>query len=349
MTMNQNQNRYFKNLFWLICMAGLSYDGVFYVVSNIQAYLDYEVVTQIKVVNVNQLTFPAITFCFTHMDYYGLHLGATLVSQANLSEVLLWCFFEEEHNNCSIDKFEYIPVDTGPFYNTFYHCFRFNGGKKENVLTSSRIGIWSGLIIALNMSTTTQTYFHISGNSETTSWTDLKNIVEKKEVGKFVTVEMKQTVDTKLPQPYSKCDDNITADTSEFTGQIINILNNTYSQKQCYEICYSKYINKYIADNNLDPRVAYQNLKFDYIGNCSNVCPLECNTTTFDFIRSESRSKPDVLIMNFFYSDRKYLQISQIPKASMCELISNIILGLLFELSIFTIYKLLSCILEIFI
>ena len=71
-------------------MIGLTYGGVFYVVSNIQAYLDYEVVTQIKVVNVNQLTFPAITFCFTHMEYAGSYPGATLVSQTNLSEVLLW-------------------------------------------------------------------------------------------------------------------------------------------------------------------------------------------------------------------------------------------------------------------
>jgi hypothetical protein len=84
--------------------------------------------------------------------------------------------------------------------------------------------------------------------------------------------------------------------------------------------------------------------QFDYKGNCSKMCPLECASTSFDIIKNEITLNPNdtnVLNILFFYSDRKYTEITQTVKVTGADFISNVggVLGLFLELSFFSAYR----------
>ena len=82
-------------------------------------------------------------------------------------------------------------------------------------------------------------------------------------------------------------------------------------------------------------------MSFDYEGNCSRKCPLECEQTTFDVSIGEVAFDVNVLNINFFYLDRHYTDISQVVKTSAADLIANTggVLGLFLELSFLSVYR----------
>ena len=339
-------NNLFRKFFWLICMAGLTYGGVYYVISNVQSYQAFEVVTQIEVKYQDKMTFPAITFCVLQMDF-GDYFTATIDHQANFSQVFVACMFETWTNGCNPDDFEYTPIYSVAF-DLLYQCYKFNSGKKKQIFTGSRVGIYSGLVIEFNVSISEQIYYFVGDNNVEPIFTELNNIVQKKEDGKFVSIEIKKTVDNKLPEPFSDCTEKINSETSDLVKQITE-KNITYRQKNCYDLCFNKYLDDFAATYQVNKGMAYLLVDFDYSGNCSGKCPLECDTTSFEIFRTESRSSLNILLMNFYYSDHKYTEIMQIEKTSMADLISNAggVLGLFLELSFFTLYRLINAFFDI--
>ena len=79
------------------------------------------------------------------------------------------------------------------------------------------------------------------------------------------------------------------------------------------------------------------------------MCPFECSSTTFDIFQNEIEYDNSSLYMNFFYSDLKYTEITQSVKTTQTDLISNTggVLGLFFELSFISIYRLINFVLEL--
>ena len=78
----RNENKCLK-LMWLILFIFGSSGGIYTVIKVINDYLDYEVVTSIKVFNEIPAKFPAVTFYFLRNN------------QANISlnEILFRCYF----------------------------------------------------------------------------------------------------------------------------------------------------------------------------------------------------------------------------------------------------------------
>ena len=98
----RNENKCLK-IMWLILFIFGSSGGIYTVIKVVNDYLDYEVVTSIKVFNEIPAKFPAVTF-------YLLRNNKAKIS---LNEILFKCYFNSLECNSSDfetiqDKFGYI-------------------------------------------------------------------------------------------------------------------------------------------------------------------------------------------------------------------------------------------------
>jgi len=79
---------------------------------------------------------------------------------------------------------------------------------------------------------------------------------------------------------------------------------------------------------------------------------LECTSTTFDIIENDiNLRETNSLNMLFFYSDRKYTEITQSVKVTFADFISNTggVLGLFMELSFVSAYRFIILIFDLII
>lgn len=322
----------------LCCLIALSVACILFIARNGTDYLANDVVTQIKVVESEDLsmTFPAITFCLIQFLPTESLLEMNLISHK--LGVIKQCFFDFE-NICSFEDFESIPIYASPTDQTL-DCYKFNGGKSGPKLSTAKAGITSGLTIAFDLPNDTFLYYIVADNKVNPIWTEFINQSDQKD-GLQVNVNIQKTVDVKLPEPYSPCIDNINSQTSYLVQQIIE-QNMTYRKKDCYELCFQKYLKAYAKTQNMTIRVAYNSLRFDYKGNCSQICPLECTAELFAVSTTEFKSVNRFLTLLFFYSDRKYTRISQTVKTTLADFVSNTggVLGLFLEISFLSFYRL---------
>jgi hypothetical protein len=181
--------------------------------------------------------------------------------------------------------------------------------------------------------------FKVHDNNEKPSFHELDNVIEQ-DNGKVVLVEIKKTIETKHSLPYSNCTENIHSETSHLVGKILQ-QNITYRQRNCHDLCLTKYIDNFSGSQKLtnDQAVNLSN-DFDFKRSCSKLFPLECTSTSFGLILNEM-NYPELLRINFYYSDRKYTEITQSVKVTGADFISNTggVLGLFLELSFLSAYR----------
>jgi hypothetical protein len=152
-----------------------------------------------------------------------------------------------------------------------------------------------------------------------------------------------------LPEPYSPCTEKINAGTSFLVKEIIQ-QNITYTQKFCYDICFNKYLKEYAVNEGISNYEAYWRLSFDYKGNCSQLCPLECRSTLFEIFQTEVSSPVGhSLSMGFYFNDRKYTEILQIIKTTQADLIANTggVLSLFLNFSFTSVYRVVVFVLDV--
>jgi hypothetical protein len=153
---------------------------------------------------------------------------------------------------------------------------------------------------------------------------------------KMVQVRMKKTVNIQLPQPYSPCSDTLNVGTSFLVKELLQ-QNITYRKKNCFQLCHDKFLDEYAAVNNVTYLEAFDGFGFDYRGNCSHLCPWECQSSIFEIFQHEEiwKDEKESLLVNFFFSDLEYTKILQTVKTTSADLISNTggVLGLFLELS----------------
>jgi len=325
-----------KKVFWFSCMITLVVLCSIIVERNYRSFQSNEVVTQIKNIYSNDITFPAVTFYIE-----------------GFRDKFVGCFFESTQHPCKIDEFEIVQIDFPLNNRSSLVGYKFNGGKnssnyKTNVLESSKIGIMSGLSIELNSSVSDTLWFHVGENTAKPLFFEF-DVIKLNQKGKAVYVQFKKIVDIKLPKPYSNCIEVIDSETSHLVKQILEN-NVSYRQEHCYEMCYYLYLEKYATLQNMSKTEAYVTFSFDYKGNCSHLCPLECSSTSFAVNQAESESSENdrrITSINFYYSERKYTVISQTVKTEVADFVSSNggVLGLFLELSFLSAYR---CIIFIF-
>ena len=229
-------NSLVKKLFWLSCTVVLVYYSIFLSYLNLLAYQANDVVTQVKVIDNQTLTFPAVTICL--IEYYFRYSPySSELKIPKMNDAFVYCYFDNLQNQFKLEDFEYVPIYAGPFWDKNFDCYKFNGrGSGSEIRTSTKFGWNSGLNLYFNL-TKNQTLFYYIGDTDVQpTERDLTKQVQQN-VDKRIYIELKKSVDIKLPKPYSNCTDNINTETSHLVREIIQ-KNITYRQKYCYELCY---------------------------------------------------------------------------------------------------------------
>ncbi len=334
----------FKKIFWLMFLIILFPLCLFYIDMNFREFYQYDVVTQIKNKENETLTFPAITLCL--VDYnYSVNLNQTpyLIEQfetRDLNDILLQCNFEDRE--CSKNDFEHFTLYFQ--YETIesqLNCYKFNGGKdasnnQKEILQSTQFGGLSGLILKFYMFKRDFIFYHIGDHNIRPLLSELTKNVQP---GKNVNVGFKRTIDIKLPEPYSRCKADINQGYSHFVKKMLEN-NQAYRKINCYDLC----LNEYASDRNISKKNRYK-MKFNYQGNCSQYCPLECSSNIFEIsedINTLDGDASNFLWINFFYIDNQYIELNQTVKTSVADLVSKTggLLSLFLDLSLLRSYQL---------
>ena len=334
-------NSLFKKAFSLIAFIALFASCMFYVDDSVRSFQANDVVTQIKMIDDQTMTFPAVTFCVTEYSHNPLNF-----TSKDFSSKIIDCTFDSQTCHASI-YFKHVRLT---FSTQKLDCYSFNSGSNR-ILSSKGVGFGSGLSIAFNLSGWEKLGFAVHDNNEIPTFAELHDVVEQ-DGREMILVQMKKTIETKEPFPYSNCSGNIHSETSHLVGKILQ-QNITYRQRDCYDLCLTGYIDNYPGLQKLTNREALNlSNNFDFKGNCSKLCPLECTSTTFEISKNEFKlgpSDPIQLRIIFYYSDRKYTEITQSIKMKLSDFISNAggLLGLFLDLSFFSAYRFIIVLLDL--
>ena len=218
-------------------------------------------------------------------------------------------------------------------------------------------------------------YFKIMINDH-----DLKpQLVETDEIvtsGSHVNLRLSKLIDSKLSEPFNKCQIDLETDTNEILHYIISKTGYRYDQTYCYQLCHFEHIfmscNCSLPSSDEITNFKYclkkdkffiqhcfadefKRIDFDFESQCSLRCPLKCVTTSYklksqyleskiefdEFAESDLAIKKrikewinvtDVSVediikktfsMSIFFKDFKYTAITQIPKSTVPDLVSN--------------------------
>jgi hypothetical protein len=347
-----NTKSFFKKIFGLVSFIALAAACLFYVTQNVKDYNENNLVTIIKVKENESLTFPAITLCFHQLIFIPNSTNSTLLT-TNISDVLNECFFEIPNNKCSSDDFEYFQVNILRRDNKSYDCYKFNGGKnatgyKAPIRKTSKFGRSTGLTIRANLPKNGLFVYYIGENSVRPTFHELSNIVQPE---KLVHIGFRNTIDIKLPEPFSLCKNTIKPGDSYFVKAILD-QNITYRKSYCYNLCLQEYA---IKRNVSVYNVYYMDKSFNYEVECSRFCPMECTSNTFEIHQNEveiiGRTNSYYLTANFFFIENKYTEITQLVKITEADLVSNTggVMGLFLDISFYHVYRFFAYICDIFI
>ena len=315
------------------------------------------------------MTFPSVTLCMYRFDS-----GISTTYELN-DEVLILCKYGPSHY-CKVSDFVNYSIwyEISNTDKLEMNCYKFNSGKnaigqQSRILNSTRVGEGSGLTIILNITLESIVHYHISDNAAQSAVAELSHVLQPRT---YNVMRIKKSIDEKLGPPYNPC---IKKDSEKsFQSYILKEMvekNVTYRQVNCYDLCYRKFIQALaIAKNISELEARYLNVRFDLKAKCNHLCPYECRTVHFDW--SENRQEINVQLLNYLeqvflnkstvyrkenlltalfeYESLKYTQISQIPKMTFVDLVSNTggVLGVFLELSFFSVYRMLYFLIEKF-
>jgi len=270
-------------IMWLILFALFSTVGTYMVYSTINNYLKYEVVTKLEVIYQKPAEFPAITISNLRNPK----------KEIKLQDAILVCTFNDE----LCDEKDFETINNYGFYSyKFKRNYSMNAGPFNGLLLlfylgnekSDGIGLDGIQIIVHNHSSDSGFYLGSSDKGSAAS------------PGYATNFEIKRIYSFKLNEPFSSClKDTVSINSfdSDLYRYILQSTNYSYNQKDCFEYCKGREINKYLnITNEIDHwksiitkrlknfnslelfKVTKQN--FDKI--CSKECPLECDSVKYD-------------------------------------------------------------------
>ena len=231
----RNENKCLK-LMWLILFLFGSSGGIYTVIKVINDYLDYEVVTSIKVYNEIPAKFPAVTFFLLRNNTANL----------SLDKILVTCFFNDI--SCNSSDFETIQDKFG------YISYKFKSRQ------SFFDGSFYGLVVALNLTNIPfirYFYDYVTENG-------LKLMIHNDSIdpgyytgsskrgisiapGFKNEISIKKKFSNKLGEPYNECIKDlksIDSYDSDLFRYMIQSTNYSYRQTDCFDYCIGRELNK---------------------------------------------------------------------------------------------------------
>ena len=322
----------------------------------------------------------------------------------SLSHTLLDCIYND--NPCGEGDFVWFySIEHG-------NCYTFNSGTDKNgklvhrIKTSTRSGILNGLRLSFFLSVSENKYsskfetglkLFIHNNSVapmSTEGIDLKRSVN-------MNVVLKKSFFYRQPEPYSDCKDLTTLESGNEVFDLIKSSTLTYRQEDCFDLClqydiiqkcqcyaleyYPKLFKTKTPCLNSSQLACYTKLYAKFIvadvkEKCAFMCPLECNSMTYDHSLSMSDLATEQLYailksdeyyqrkyfknetnltvtsfgerymsLNIYFGELKYLVMTQSIKMTFEDLLSSIggLLGLLVGMSFLSLIEVVEIIIEI--
>ena len=322
---------------------------VFYVDQNYMLYKKYNVVTQVKFKESEDLLFPALTLCL-YEAVFSNDLTKQHLRNLSFSDAIRECYFESPLKNCSTNDFEHLQMKNSRRGLT-YNCYKFNGGKnatghKTPLFKSTKFGKYSGLTIVANLTKHGTFIYNIGDNFVRPIFLEFTNYIQPR---KNIYIGIKKTVDIQLPEPYNNCKENVNPDMSRLVKKILE-QNMTYRKINCYDLC----LEEYALGRNLSVMDVFNRNEFHYVDSCFQHCPLECKSNIFEAVKSEQEiddgSSYGFSRINFHFVDNKFTEVTQAVKITESDLVSNTggVLGLFLELSFWSVYRLVISVLDMF-
>jgi len=364
-------------LMWSFFLVASTGGCVFFNRNSVLEFFNFDVVSQIKVVDEINSQFPTISFC---SDY-----------PFDLMNSIVVCLLKKE--NCFDKKNHFVPYNDTHFAN----CYRFNSGNHPNdIIYTNYPGLEYGLRVGLNLNQTPSykkikvltIYIH----NHTIRPLTIYNKGIEISTGSKNSFNVERVFTTKLDHPYNQClKDASSFDLNKTIVSFLTDKGNIYTRKECIEFCFEVYFLReslcgcnaklgkvYLEcgkDNKSDcyfeNRVAFYNNNPDEY--CSQFCPFECDSmslkispTSFDYpqngsvnserdsnlsrsFNSYSEIKKNYIEFIVYYSSLQYTTISESPKTQLSDLISNIggTLGLFIGISFLSFVEIFEIIIEI--
>jgi len=284
--------------------------------------------------------------------------------------------------SCTINGKECSPSDFLWRYDSFYgNCFTLNSGvtingTRSDLVSSYHPGILSGIQIELLVGP--EYYSDLITNTGAHIFIHNSSIIPRESEGFDLStktrtnIAIKRIFSNRIPQPYSNC---INLNGS-FNSLVYNILVNSkylYRQRDCYDLCYQ--LNTVRKCNCYDTRLIKLNETYhklnepclsakeiecllstynEYLdgklnSECSQLCPFECNTYSFELFSSFTQYptdnyahmlilkhpnfkgynqirdvKKNVLAVNVYYESLEYSVVDELERTLFFDLISGI-------------------------
>ena len=352
---------------WTVSVLIASVFCSYFIVKSVNDYLEFDYFTKTMIIQERPMPFPAFTVC----DPYP-RSNVSFV----LEKSLFYCKYNSIHD-CDVSFFEPLELfDNGKYY----QCYKLNGGKDKSgsqieLLKSKKSGSLYGLVIGFYVPQLNIISYSITNNFIYPTMSEIFNRYSKPNL--YTDIFVKKFIEKKLGEPYNQCLDKESKFDSVLFRQTLKKYR-IYRQKNCYDICIQNYASSVCISNITNCTMDVYN-EFDYEANCSKQCPLECETTSFSLSekacqytmldsdmhykeglenllndsniasRTDAELNEKIIWLGINYEDLSYTQISQIPKTTLPDLISNIggILGVFLGLSLLSFVEILEFLLEV--
>lgn len=283
-----------------------------FIVFSLQQYLDFDVVTNIKMKKAEEIEFPAITICDEN-------------SFSSLTDRLLMCKYDNEVCDRKA-YFEEIEIMVLGYNKT---CLRINGKKLgKQVLKTNKRGWGTGFYISF----ASEHYlsYYVGHNTYKPAFNT--DFLEGVLPGKNTDVKLTKTVIKALSSPYSECVENEEYSKSEFSRELVNS-GYTYRQENCYDSCFVKYYLLQKCADLGDNCFIELRSSFDFISNCSRLCPIQCDLIAFDFATKEyeiTTTYPNIsnnggiIELSIYFTTLQYTELTEFPKMTLTDLVSSV-------------------------
>jgi hypothetical protein len=239
-----------------------------------------------------------------------------------LEKILISCDYAGL--KCDSNDFDLI-------YNSIYgNCFQFNSGRNRTIRKMTKLGKFNGLTLELyvglsdelNKLALNKGLFVSISNQTDYPFDYLPNSFDIQS-GLETNIQVERFVYNQLPQPYSKCNleitemNNINAFDSDFYRTMLST-NYSYSRESCLDICYQIYLNEScncfdysVSFRFPDMKICHNKQQFDCTNNfyynkfilndfidvnCLKKCPMECTKMKFNNYLSYSTYPSDFYV-----------------------------------------------------
>ena len=328
------RNRYMKTYWVVMTLISLAF-GLYLTSGTIKDFLQYDVVTQTKLVDASSSHFPSVTFCFNKPQTQNL---TSFFNEA------LFIRDRKKDDNPNLIGDQYFDGNFGNW--DAADCIKFNHftNKSDSQLVSAA-SLTGYLVFDIDLSVKfTFIYVFLSDNyNNILDWSQYVTISYNIK-GEY-DIAYKKEVEHKLEMPYNQCQ---------------NVSDITYRQSNCLAMCKNE---KFASRHNCTLRNYYSlliysfcneeisgSLEFDSV--CKEECPKECTTTKFEILISNPKlqpSSPESLIFLVWPLDLNYIEISQTPKMNGYSLLNEIggAMGLFVGITFLSLFEFLEFFFEI--